>query len=123
MAERLHTIPDVATAVTAVTAESSLALQGPSWDAEDAYWQSAYRERTYARADRGYEYYRAAYRYGAENAARRPGQEWNDAERALRRGWVAAEDGSRTWEEVKDAIRDAWDHVRGHSDDDRTHIR
>ena len=117
MAERQHTSPDV------VTAESLLALQGPSWDTEDAYWQSAYPERTYARADRGYEYYRAAYRYGAENAARRRGQEWNDAERALRRGWVAAEDGSRTWDEMKNAIRDAWDHVRGHSDDDRTHIR
>ena len=117
MAELRHTSPDV------VSAESSLALLGPSWETEDAYWQSAYPERTYARADRGYEYYRSAYRYGAENAVRRREREWEDAELAIRAGWRSAEDGSRSWEEMKDAIRDAWDHVRGRSDDDRTHIR
>ena len=45
-----------------------LATFGPDSDTEDAYWQSAYPERPYARADRSYEYYRAAYRYGAERA-------------------------------------------------------
>src|SRR5687768_7586688 len=56
--------------VPAVNIDSALATYGPDWDTEDAYWQSAYPERKYARADRSYEYYRAAYRYGAERAMR-----------------------------------------------------
>jgi len=110
--------------VNAVSAESSLAAFGPDWDTEDAYWQSAYPERPYARADRGYEYYRSAYRYGADCAVRMRAREWEDAERALRDGWSSGEDASgASWDEMKDAIRDAWDHVRGRSSDDRTHIR
>ena len=117
MADLRQSSPDV------VSAESSVALLGPSWETEDAYWQSAYPERMYARADRSYEYYRAAYRYGAESAVRWRGREWEDAELNLRKGWRAAEDGSRAWEEMKAAVRDAWDRVRGRSSDDRTHIR
>jgi hypothetical protein len=110
--------------VPVVSAESSLALLGPDWETEDAYWQSAYPERTYARADRSYEYYRSAYRYGAESAIRWAGREWEDAEHSLRAGWAAAEDAvAASWEEMKAAVRDAWDRVRGRSDDDRTHIR
>ena len=110
--------------VHAVSAESSLATFGPDWDTEDAYWQSAYPERPYARADRGYEYYRSAYKYGAECAARMHGREWDDAEPALRDEWSSGEHASEAlWDEMKDAIRDAWDHVRGRSSDDRTHIR
>ena len=118
MADLRHSSPDV------VSAESSIALLGPDWDSEDAYWQSAYPERTYARADRSYEYYRTAYRYGAESAVRWRGLEWHDAEHMLRSFWTAAEHASiSTWEEMKEAIRDAWDRVRGRSADDRTHIR
>ena len=117
MADLRPTSPDV------VSAESSLALLGPSWETEDAYWQSAYPERTYARADRSYEYYRTAYRYGAESAVKWRAREWEEVEPVLWAGWKPAEDGSRSWDEVKDAVRDAWDHVRGRSTDDRTHIR
>ena len=118
MAELRQSSPDV------VSAESSIALFGPDWDTEDAYWQSAYPERTYARADRGYEYYRSAYRHGAESSVRGWGREWDDVEHAVRAAWAAAEHASvSTWEEVKEAIRDAWDRVRGRSADDRTHIR
>ena len=108
----------------AVSAESSMALLGPDWESEDAYWQSAYPERPYARADRGYEYYRSAYRYGAACAVRMQGREWDHAEHAVRDEWSSSESGAvASWEEMKDAIRDAWDHVRGRSRDDRTHIR
>lgn len=93
------------------------------WDSEDAYWQSAYPERPYARADRSYEYYRDAYRYGADAARRHAGREWHDVEHDLRRDWSAGRDSTTLWEEMKDAVRDAWDHVRGRSADDRTHIR
>lgn len=113
-----------ATDVPALNAEASVARLGPDWDTEDAYWQSAYPARPYARADRGYEYYRSAYRFGAERATLWRGREWNDAERALRDAWTATADQvNAAWEEMKDAIRDAWDHVRGRSRDDRTHIR
>jgi hypothetical protein len=109
--------------VPAVSVDSSLATFGPDWDTEDAYWQSAYPERPYARADRSYEYYRAAYRFGAESAMRWRGREWPDTEHRLRADWLAGEHVASTWEEMGDAIRDAWDRVRGRSRDDRTHIR
>jgi hypothetical protein len=115
--------PEHMTDVPAVSGESSAASFGPDWDTEDAYWQSAYPERHYARADRSYEYYRAAYRHGAEGAIRWRGREWSDTEHRLRADWLASEHGTLPWEEVRDAIRDAWDRVRGRSDDDRTHIR
>jgi hypothetical protein len=110
--------------VPAIAREASLGILGPDWDTEDAYWQSAYPERPYARADRSYEYYRAAYRYGTEHATLWPGREWADAESDLRAGWATTDDPARpSWDEMQDAIRDAWDHVRGRSTDDRTHIR
>ena len=107
----------------AVSSEASPAMLGPDWDSEDAYWQSAYPARPYARADRSYEYYRAAYRFGAEIAVRRTGEEWQDAEPAVRRSWLASDGATHSWEEMRTAIRDAWDHVRGRSRDERTHIR
>jgi hypothetical protein len=115
---------DTAADVAAISTPASLVTLGPDWETEDAYWQSAYPERPYARADRSYEYYRAAYRFGAERAARWRGREWSEVERDLRRDWSASDEGSAAmWEEMKDAVRDAWDHVHGRSDDDRTHIR
>ena len=98
--------------------------RGPDWDSEDAYWQSAYPERPYARADRTYEYYRTAYRYGVAAAIRYHDREWADVERELARVWGIHHDSSRDgWAEMRDAVRDAWNHVRGVSEDDRTHIR
>lgn len=108
---------------SAVNAPTSLATRGPDWETEDAYWQSAYPARPYARADRGYEYYRAAYRYGTERATKWRDREWADAERELREGWPSDDQTSTPWEEMRDAVRDAWDHIRGRSRDDRTHIR
>jgi hypothetical protein len=107
----------------AINAESSLAMSGPDWETEDAYWQSAYPARPYARADRSYEYYRVAYRYGAEHAAAWRDREFTNAEHDLRTEWAATQTGEGSWEEMKVAVRDAWDHIRGRTRDDRTHIR
>ena len=87
------------------------------WGTEDAYWQENYASRPYARADRGFEHYRPAYRYGAESAMRFRGRSWDDAEPEMLRGWDAArgETGSQ-WEDVKHAVRDAWDRVTGRGD-------
>lgn len=110
--------------ISAVNAATSLVTLGPDWETEDAYWQSAYTERPYARADRSYEYYRSAYRYGTEHATQWQGRDWGDAERDLREAWPkAGEETSPSWDEIKEAVRDAWDRVRGKSQDDRTHIR
>jgi hypothetical protein len=110
--------------IPALNAPTSLATLGPDWETEDAYWQSAYPERPYARADRSYEYYRAAYRYGTERATQWQGREWSDAERDLTDAWPkTGDESSPTWDEIKEAVRDAWDRVRGDSEDDRTHIR
>lgn len=94
------------------------------WDTEDAYWQSAYPARPYARADRSFAHYRPAYRYGAAAAVHYHDREWADVEEELRRDWENYPDSSKSpWDEAKAAVRDAWDHVRGRSKDDRTHIR
>jgi hypothetical protein len=65
-------------------------------------------------ADRGYEYYQPGYRYGVESATRYRGRNWNDIEGDLRSGWDRFEHrGQSTWENMKDAVRDAWNRVTG----------
>ena len=89
---------------------------GSEWSAEDTYWRSNYSSRPYAMADRSYEHYQGAYRYGFDAANRHSDRDWSAAESDLRSGWDRYEHrGSHqsTWEEVKDAVRDAWDRVRG----------
>jgi hypothetical protein len=82
--------------------------------ADDAHWRASYHTRPYVRADRGYEHYRTAYRYGAHSATQHAGREWDDVEPELERGWDAARGHSKSaWLDVKDAARDAWDRVRG----------
>ena len=103
---------------------TSGSMREVNWGTEDAYWQSAYAARPYARADRSFEFFRPAYRYGTESAVRHHGREWDEAEAELRLDWDKQRGApTSTWDEVKDAVRDAWNRVRGHSDDDRTHIR
>ncbi len=82
------------------------------WNTEERYWRDNFTSRPYARADRGFDYYRPAYRYGFESANRYPGKQWNDVESDLRSGWDRYEQrGESTWENIKDAVRDAWDRV------------
>lgn len=84
------------------------------WDVVDAHWRDRYASRPYARADRSWEHYRPAYRYGHLSAHRLRERDWSEAEPDLRAGWEGARGDSRaTWEEMKDAVRDAWDRVRG----------
>ena len=93
------------------------------WGTDDAFWQSNYASRPYASADRSYSHYRPAYRYGYESASRNAGREWTDMESDLRSGWDRYEhrnaSDKSTWEEIKDATKDAWDRVRGHGDPHR----
>ena len=84
------------------------------WANEETYWRDNWKTRPYVTADRGFDYYQPGYRYGVESATRFQGRQWNDAESDLRTGCDRYEyRGQSTWENVKDAVRDAWDRVRG----------
>jgi hypothetical protein len=83
------------------------------WNEEDTYWRTNYRGRPYA-SDREYDYYQPGYRYGYEAASRYEGRDWAEIENDLSRDWDAYEyRGTSTWEQIKDAVRDAWERVTG----------
>ena len=71
------------------------------WNTEERWWRDSWSTRPYVHADRGYDYYAPAYRYGTESAHQHRGRGWDK---------VKAQSQAR-WEDVKDAVRDAWDRV------------
>ena len=85
------------------------------WNDEDAYWRTNYSSRPYASTgQRDYNYYQPAYRYGFDAANRYRGRDWNDVESELSTNWNTYEHrGTSTWEQMKAAVRDAWDRVTG----------
>jgi len=85
------------------------------WNDEDEYWRGSFRSRPYASGGSpDYEAFRPGYRYGFESARRYQDRNWNDVESDLSRGWSTYEHrGNSTWEQVKGAVRDAWDRVTG----------
>jgi hypothetical protein len=86
-----------------------------SWDDDDSYWRSNYRNRPYASASRqDYDYYQPGYRYGYDAATRFQNRDWTDVENDLAKDWESYEHrGTSTWEQMKDVVRDAWDRVTG----------
>ena len=81
------------------------------WDDHDSYWRNTYSTRPYA-AGRDYDDLRYGYRYGFEAANRYKGRSWDDVESDLSRDWNTYEyRGQSTWENIKDAVRDAWNRV------------
>ena len=86
-----------------------------AWTDDDSYWRTNYRTRPYASSGSfDYDYYRPAYHYGYEAANRYEGRDWKDVEPELSRSWNTYEHkGQSTWEQMKDAVRDAWDRVTG----------
>lgn len=88
------------------------------WDQEDQWWRQNYSSRPYA-TGRTYEDFRPAYRYGYESGQHHMGRTWNDVETDLRTGWDKYENrgpGGATWENIKDAVRDAWHRITGQKD-------
>ena len=84
------------------------------WTTEEAYWRENYRGRPYVQPGQDYDFYRPAYRFGYEATDRYQGKNWNDVEANLRRDWDRYEDrGQSTWEQIKSAVRDAWDRMTG----------
>ena len=75
---------------------------------EDAYWRENYSTRPYATADRGYEYYQPAYRYGWESRARYQGKQFDEVESDLQRDWNSQRPTKMEWNEARGPVRDAW---------------
>jgi len=84
------------------------------WDEQDLYWRDNYGGRPYTQADRAYEYYQPAYKYGHEAAFTYGGRAWDtEIDHDLERGWEQARgDSDCSWGEVHDAVRDAYDRTR-----------
>jgi phage tail tape-measure protein len=97
--------------------------EGVNPTVEDAYWRENYRNRSYASANRTYEDYQPAYRYGWESKARYGNKTWNDAEPELARNWNDYNHGAarQTWDEAKLATKDAWHRVEDHIPGDVNH--
>jgi hypothetical protein len=84
------------------------------WSTEERYWRDNFASRPYVQKDRGFDYYRPGFRYGFESANRFGGKQWNEAEPDLRTGWDRYEHRAQgKWEDIKEAVRDAWNRVTG----------
>jgi hypothetical protein len=83
------------------------------WNDEDTYWRANYSTRPYASSTgRDYDHYQPGYRYGYDAANRYQNRNWNDVESDLARDWNTYQHrGNSTWEQVKDAVRDAWNRM------------
>ena len=88
--------------------------RGTGWVSHDQYWRERFDTRPYAPADRGYDDYRQAYKYGYEAAFTYGYRAWDeDVAHDLERGWHQARAGSPlTWPEAKDAVREAFERAR-----------
>lgn len=79
---------------------------------EDAYWRENYKSRPYVDANRSYDDYQPAYKYGWESRGQYAGKRFEDVEPQLESGWDKARGASRqTWNEARNATRDAWHRV------------
>jgi hypothetical protein len=84
------------------------------WTTEEAYWRDNYRKRPYYEYGSEYEYYSPAYRFGYDATDRYRGRNWKDVEADLERDWNSYEyRGQSTWQQMKNAIKDAWDRMVG----------
>jgi hypothetical protein len=87
-----------------------------AWETEENYWFENFSSRPYALGPDYFDRFRPAYRYGFESARHHLGRSWDEAEPDLRRGWDAYEhrgESPSTWDEIKEAVRDAWNRITG----------
>lgn len=76
--------------------------------AQDAYWRKEYAAKDYADPERGYEYYRPAYRYGWESRDRYTDRPFDQVETVLQEQWDEERMGLG-WGEARPAVRDAFE--------------
>ena len=96
--------------------ESTVRDTGHTFFADYDQYDPRYRQHyqtTFGTMGRDYDYYQPAYRYGYELAAddRYRDYDWNRLEMDARRDWEMRGEQS-LWEDVKDAVRHAWESVR-----------
>ena len=85
-----------------------------NWTDDRTWWQNNFNTRPYASADRTFQDYEPAYRFGYQSLSRYHGRRWDQVEPNLRSDWEHFDGrGESTWESVKDAVRDAWDNITG----------
>lgn len=84
------------------------------WGQHEAHFREHHASRPYASADRSYEHYVPAYRYGVAAGHRHAGRAFHEVEGDLERGWHSAHDGSgAAWQDMRHAVADAFARV-GH---------
>ena len=78
------------------------------------YWRVNYMTRPYYKQGRSFGDYEGAYLYGLKNVATTKDMTFEEAEKKhLASGWMAARGKSQhSWEDVRDAARDAWTRAR-----------
>lgn len=82
---------------------------------EEAYWKEKYKTRAYYNEGRDYDDYAIAFHYGWEIAAKpeNAGRKFEEIEPELERDWPSYRGSNEhTWQDFKDAIRDAYDRIR-----------
>jgi hypothetical protein len=109
-----RTVADTAADNPGIDAGTTGRMRVVSWDDQDLYWRDTYGGRPYTQADRRYEYYQPAYKYGHEAAFTYGGRAWDtEIDHDLERGWEQARGESNcSWSDVRDAVKDAYDRTR-----------
>jgi hypothetical protein len=78
---------------------------------EDDYWRRNYTSRPYVVAGARYDTYRRAYEYGWQAYQKNPTRTFEEMEPQLREEWGRGGPEGLTWDDAKDAVRDAWHRV------------
>lgn len=85
---------------------------------EGEYWRHEYPNRPYYRAERPYEDFEPAYRYGWESAANPEfsGRSFEEVESGLKTNWpsyceLEESEESSDWSEMREATRDAYNRI------------
>jgi hypothetical protein len=94
------------------TPEVTAPADGHRFEADEADFQQHYQSAC-AHSGQPYEHWAPAYQYGYSLASdsRYHNRDWSTIETDARRDWEQQHRG--TWEQMKDAIRYAWDKARG----------
>jgi hypothetical protein len=89
--------------------------------AEGDYWRQHFERRPYYQPGRPYEHYEPGYRLGWQAAAGlgEDATEFEDVETELERRWAyELASGEMDWEDVREAVRDAWNRSRERAERD-----
>ena len=84
------------------------------WNLDQQWWRDTFINRPYVTADQRFEDYEPGYRFAYETLPRYRGKKFIDIEPKLRSDFDVFEGrGQSTWDNMKDAVRDAWDNLTG----------